>query len=826
MYIRRLFLACLSFFLVSCHTGSLKIAALQNWRIVIADNAGPAERYAAEEFQSLFKQISGTELGITSQTGSGKAIVHIGRSHTASKSLADEGFQIHIDKDFISITGAQPRSTLYGVYEFFERYAGVRFLTFDHTYIPADAVAKNIPCEEYSYKPTFSFRWSYYKENSDHPEFAARLRINTVTPDAKLGGNTPQNLINHSLFRQLPVEQHGKSHPEYFALVNGERKLDAEGGGPQVCVTNPQALRIVADSVLAELARNPHLKNISVSQNDNDAYCRCPACEAINQREGTPMASHLAFVNSVADIVAQKHPDVKIGTLAYWYTRKPPKTIKPQDNVQIQLCSIECCTMHSIQDSTCAKNREFCHDLDEWKKICQDIWIWHYNTDFAFYDLPFPNLHAIGANVDYFAHNNVKGVFMQANGNGNGGEMCELRNYVISHCLWHPGLNSWELAQEFCRLHYAESSRPIIEYLQYVHDVAQTAKEHPSCFAKPPELGLNQEVVIKMIGYFKQALALAKAEEVRNRVEKASIPVYRAMIEAGGRLEYNNGKYQMQYPTGYENIIDQYFTLCKKHGMTMPNERTTLQQYEEELQKKSAGLPAHRFENQTWQLTLIPQNSGQVVEWLHKPTGRHLLAGATQNLYRGTFEERGRRGVLYREPFTCSIKTNGSTLLMENRQQGKWLYQRKMTLSNGHADRVACEAQLTNLANKTTTFQLLVHPEFDIQTRNAVQDSIFIYSQGQKWRRTLENIKPEERSIQQDVPDATHGAFAFFNSRAGFGILAESDPVQKLTPRVYLNKPAGQLNLEWLTPVYELKKGETVSLTYAFQLLNSAPITD
>ena len=831
MHTKRLLASCLLLCLFSCRPGALQLSSLHNWQIVIAGNADPAERYAAEEFQSLFKQISGNLLEITTQAEQSTGIICIGLSKTvAEKSpdfsiaeLVDEGLAMRITKDVIVIAGAEPRSTLYGVYEFFERYAGVRFLTFDHTFIPAQALESRVPCEDFSYQPPFSFRWSYYKENSDHPEFAARLHINTVTPDEKLGGNTPQYLINHSLFRQLPVEKYGKSHPEYFALVNGERKLEAEGGGPQVCVSNPAVVRIVADSVLAELARTPYLKNISVSQNDNDAYCRCPACEAINQREGTPMGSHLAFINNVAEIVGQKYPDVKIGTLAYWYTRKPPKTIKPRDNVQIQLCSIECCTMHPIQDSSCAKNREFCNDLAEWKKICRDIWMWHYNTDFSFYDLPFPNLHAIGPNVEYFSKNNVKGVFMQANGNGNGGEMCDLRNYVISHCLWHPGLNSWELVQEFCRLHYAESSQPIIDYLQYVHDTAQDAKEHPSCFAKPPELGLNREVVQKMFDYFKQALALAKSDQVRSRVEKASIPVYRAMIEAGGRWQFTNGKYRTQYPAGYENVIEEYLTLCKKHHMTMPNERTTLQEYEEKLRKQNEGIPASRFENDIWQLTLIPENSGQVVEWLHKPTGRQLLAGATQNLYRGTFEERGRRGVLHREPQPYSVRINGSTLIMEDRQPGKWLYQRTIVLSAGHLDRIACKARLTHLSGKPATYQFLVHPEFDIQTRNALQDSIIIFSRAQHWQRTLQNIKPEERSVQQDVQDASSGAFAFFNPQAGFGMLAESDPGQSLTPRVYLNKPAGQLNLEWLTPVYELKKRETLSFKYAFQLLGNAP---
>ena len=119
---------------------------------------------------------------------------------------------------------------LYGVYQFFEDAFGVRFLTFDHTYIPELANVK-IPCGEFRYNPPFSFRWSYYAENSKEPTFAARLRVNTVTNDEKLGGKTPQNLIGHSVDALLPFAKYGKDHPKYYALFEGKRDTNTDPGG-------------------------------------------------------------------------------------------------------------------------------------------------------------------------------------------------------------------------------------------------------------------------------------------------------------------------------------------------------------------------------------------------------------------------------------------------------------------------------------------------------------------------------------------------------------------------------------------------------------------
>ena len=417
-------------------TSSLDLNRLRGWTIVVADEAIPSEQFAAVELQKLLEESVGTKLPMQSKPPEPLHNIFVGPSPALESSsvcfkaddLGDEGLRIRIETNNVAIAGGRPRGTLYAVYEFAERYLGVRFLTFDHTYVPK-LQSRQIPCETWHYVPPFTFRCSSYKENADHPEFASRLRMNTVTHHEKLGGVTRQSLISHSFFQLLPVDQYGKEHPKYFALVDGKRQLKVGGGGPELCVSNPEVIEIVARNVIKELDQNPKQRNFSVSQNDNDAYCHCERCEAINQREGTPMGSHLAFVNAVAERVERKYPDVKIGTLAYWYTRKTPKTIKPRRNVQIQLCSIECSTLYPLDDPHCAKNAAFCADMDAWAKVCDDIWVWNYNTNFRFYDLPFPNLRVIGPNLRCFLRNHVKGVFMQANGNGNSGEIAQL----------HPG---------------------------------------------------------------------------------------------------------------------------------------------------------------------------------------------------------------------------------------------------------------------------------------------------------------------------------------------------------------------------------------------------
>ena len=816
-------------------TNQLNLNDLKDWKIATAEDAIPAEKYAAQEFQQFIKQCAGFEMTISTKIVFGQKTVFIGQGSWLSDKkneinlpvLGDEGLYIRINPDSIIITGGRPRGTLYGVYEFAEKYLGIRFLTFDHTYFPI----KNkwiIPCEEHKYIPPFSFRWSYYKENSDYPEFAARQRINTTAPDKKLGGVTEQGLISHSLMAFLPVEKYGKDHPEYFALVDGKRLLEAGGGGPEPCVTNPEVIEIVANGVIAALDQNPNQKNISVSQNDNDLYCHCEKCEAINKREGTPMGSHLAFVNAVAERVEKKHPNVKIGTLAYWYTRKPPQTIKPRENVQIQLCSIECCTLHAIDDPKCEKNREFCHDMVEWGKICKDIWVWNYNTNFAFYDLPFPNLRSISKNVNYFLRNNTHGLFMQANGNSNTGEMCDLRNYVLSRCIWNPALDSWDVAEEFCRLHYGKSAKTIIEYLQFLHNLVEKTGCHPTCFPAPFEVGLNPRTTGKIFDYFTEALAKAENETVRNRVEKASLCSLRAVLETCGEFSVTNGTLRITYPEKFGDVAERYMALTKKYGETRAEEWENIDQYYTLLTKYTkTGLPAEQIENKTWKIILLPSQNGKVIEMEYKPAKRFVLGNPNYRCLRKFFDymtmtEKSVEGELLNTPPEFSSKNTGSEIVLTKTLSNGSAYIRKIQLREEDPTQVFFAATITHQGNEPQVYQMKAQAQFCSDQTIAASRNIHAYYKDKDWE-CITTDSMQNNEITKEFPNLSGGQALFFNSDKRFGIIETFSPatIEKAAFHRDKNYPLAELNLQ--TKKVELKKGEQFELSYRVGFITKLP---
>ena len=519
-------------------TAGVDLAAMGGWDIVVGAQAQPAERYAAEEFQRFFAEAAGVRLPIAGAASGAGGHVFIGPDAAGFDvaGFGPEDLRIVVRPGAVLIAGGRPRGTLYGVYTFLEDYAGVRFLTSDHTHVPKIAGPAVIAPVDRSYRPPLSFRWSYYGEMGRDAAFATRMRANTVTNDERFGGRTPVGLINHSFGRYLPWKTYGKDHPEYFCEIGGRRPAevadDQYDPGVEPCLTNPDVLRIVTEAVLRDLDEHPEWRSISVSQNDNTRFCTCTACRAIDEREGSPMGSLLTFVNAVADEVAKRHPDVLVGTLAYKYSRKPPLTITPRPNVQIQLCSIECCMNHAIDDPGCPLNVPFCADMEAWGRICKNIYVWHYNTNFADYLLPCPNLRVIEPDVRYFVRNGAHGVMMQGAYNALGAEFSELRNYVTSRLLWDPALDGHQLVDEFLRLHYAEAAGPIQRYIDFIHDKAAASGRHQRCSRPGAHYGLDREAGETGLKLFGEAMALARSEEVKRRVEKASVCAHAMMVDA------------------------------------------------------------------------------------------------------------------------------------------------------------------------------------------------------------------------------------------------------------------------------------------------------
>ncbi|NCC18408.1 MAG: DUF4838 domain-containing protein, partial [Bacteroidia bacterium] len=284
----------------------------------------------------------------------------------------------------------------------------------------------------------------------------------------------------HTFERLVPRAKYFETHPEYFSMINGKRMHD------QLCLTNEDVFKIVVERLKEEMKKQPNAKVWSVSQNDNFSYCSCPECQKKNEREESPSGALIEFINRVA----REFPNKTISTLAYQYSRKAPKYIKPEKNVQIMLCTIEEDRNKTIEEASIdalKKNpnaQTFAKDIQDWGKITKNIFLWDYNVDFAYSVSPFPNFHVLKPNLKFFMDNNAFQHFQQANSEP-GHEFAELKTYLISKLLWDINVDQDSIINEFLQGYYGKASTFIRQYIDTIQYFGQNSKVFLDIYAPP-----------------------------------------------------------------------------------------------------------------------------------------------------------------------------------------------------------------------------------------------------------------------------------------------------------------------------------------------------
>ena len=330
----------------------------------------------------------------------------------------------------MTFKGGNERGVLYAVYRFLEKFAGFRYFTPElETFTPGDVVIPEGVVMDYAPVMSTARRLTWYYTGRD-AEWCVKNGISgcDTTLDAMHGG---PSLNYGSMFVHTigPLYETTYPYPTYTS---------------NPCLTDPEILATVIKNVRKELEKNPAMNIISVSQTDVESWCLCPNCARIAEEEGSYAGVWVRFVNTIAEDIAEDYPNVIVDTLAYKHTQTPPKITKPRENVCIRLCSIACCFTHALDDPNCPDNKKFHDDLVGWGKICDNIHVWDYTTNFRHYISTFANLGVLRQNMRFYAENNVTAMFPQGNSQGWSGEFGELRSYLLAQLMWNPYMSEEE----------------------------------------------------------------------------------------------------------------------------------------------------------------------------------------------------------------------------------------------------------------------------------------------------------------------------------------------------------------------------------------------
>ncbi len=355
--------------------------------IVLLDNVPPTTRHAAEELAAYLKKISGGDSAPAIGTAP-TSLAPIYLKLDAKAKCEGDGFVLAVTSTDITITARTPLGLLYGAYNLLKESTGIRwvFPGADGEYYTRKSTIE-IANGSKSVTPSFEFRtlsfhcmatnskivdtldWmvrnglcintmlSLYKNNKElSPEYQKRGAKPCQNPafSSLLAGAMMGNTAYKANLNKLWEE-----HPEYFPIINGKRTM-LEGQKYQPCTSNPDVIRICADSVI-NLCVDPLAGNgyTSIYNDDGTGWCQCDNCKKLDTSRdvanGWVSNRFWHFISAMAKQIYAQRPDADIFGMGYQNFQAPPEIpIDPRLGVTLSFNRV--CYRHNIDDPKCLLN--------------------------------------------------------------------------------------------------------------------------------------------------------------------------------------------------------------------------------------------------------------------------------------------------------------------------------------------------------------------------------------------------------------------------------------------------------------------------------------
>lgn len=447
------------------------------------------------------------------------------------------------------------QATCYAVYDFLERYLGVRWYGPGNSNIslPAQPAGEDLILhgEDLRRAPALKYRDYLMSGNWPfmHEQWGSATREEIVLHWRRLRLGGEKWAGNHT-FHPKTI-QNFLNDPEYQAIGKGK--------GTQLCYTNEKLVAKVAQMARDYFdgkANPPEGWKVigdyfALVPDDNMKFCDCEKCQALlaSGRDmwtgqfsaGSTSNYFFSFVNAVAREVKKTHPDKYIATLAYWNYAYPPHAFDMEPNVSVAPCLHTC--MYAIHKEMRENDMKL---YDEWEqKTDAPIYLWnyyHHPMEPALIDKfkCFPNImvHNSAESMRKFIDDGIRGIFVC-------GEQDMLESYIIAKIWDEPAQDVDDLLDEFFARYFGAAARPMQDFYTEIEDIATNPDNYqPPCYKKNSidwknvawtQLG-TEERMAKLGQHISAAEALAQTDAEKEHVARWRKALWQWMLD--GRAEY------------------------------------------------------------------------------------------------------------------------------------------------------------------------------------------------------------------------------------------------------------------------------------------------
>ncbi len=422
-------------------------------RIVVpADKTGSAEA-AAVLLADYIQKSTSVRLEIVKEPDAGGAMVALHCGATAyvkgldlgTEKMDPDGFVIAMpDLRHVVLVGSSATGQMYAVYEFLERYVGVRWLFPGESgeHVPAGN-SLTIPASEVREQPSFEQRLLSGLDLQERPESRGEQAL-------WAGRNRMRERLefHHNLWRLFPPEKYFATHPEFFPLLDGRRFKPQPAPGEsgerderaqvfwQPCFTAAGLADEALRNIEAFFEQNPRATSYSLGINDGGGHCECPACLAHDGGRTNPLGlrdaspAYYAWCNDVARRVSRRFPGKKFGLLAYAGVYSPAPGLRLDEHL-VPFITYD--RMKWVDPGIERKG----HALsEEWASAAAVLGWYDYSYGGLFYTAPRVYFHKLAEYLRYGYEHGVRYYYAEAYPSADWNEGPKL--YLLLKLLWNP----------------------------------------------------------------------------------------------------------------------------------------------------------------------------------------------------------------------------------------------------------------------------------------------------------------------------------------------------------------------------------------------------
>lgn len=427
--------------------------------VIVSPNASAATKATAAEFADFLSRMSGGRFEV--QTGDGSKGIVLGTladfpDPSLQGALAVHGeydgreaFVIRTSKDRVRLIGATELGVSHATFALLEKL-GCRwfFPAREWEVVPRRTeirIALDVEDRPRVLARRIWYGYGPFPDDRKHPsgascqkDYESWARHNRMASSFRVNaGHAWQSII-------LANKKTFADHPEYLALVKGERK------GEQLCVSNPEVRRLAVKWALDFLEKNPDREMVSMECSDGDGQCECGSCAKL----GSVSNRVFGLANEVAKAVAAAHHGRMVGCLAYNQHSEPPD-FPLEPNVYLQL------TAGFIRGPY-----SFDQLAEMWPKKCRNmgfydyfsVWLWDFDK------LPGgkgANVTKIRESIQRYAR--LGATSMDAESGNNWG-VHGLGYYIANKLMWNPDADVDAVLSDFFEKAFGPAAQPVRRY--------------------------------------------------------------------------------------------------------------------------------------------------------------------------------------------------------------------------------------------------------------------------------------------------------------------------------------------------------------------------